>query len=123
MQQLDTDGDGLLSPQEFSQRPVVPGADADALSRAFARADSDADGALSKSEVFAMLDPTSETWCRLHAGRLVRHCDADDDGVLDGGEFSACPVHDGRPGEDLRTNAEPHVWPLFPKQFFHGFWW
>ncbi len=122
MQQLDADGDGLLSLSEFSSRPVVPGSDAASLGRAFARADVDRDGSLAKHEVFALLDPTSEPYCRLHAARLLRRCDADGDGALDAAEFAACPAHDGKEVDEYGVNAEAQAWPLFPQQFFHAVW-
>ncbi len=117
---FDEDGDGLLSKTEFAKHPVVSHVHTKVLERAFSRSDRDGDGSLAKNEMFALLDPTSEGWCRLMAARMIKRCDLDKDSNLDKTEFERCPAYDGE--ESPEENAEVEAWPLFPEQYFHAVW-
>ncbi len=120
--------DGLLSEKEFLRHPPVGSPATQTLTktpeaayrRAFKLADSDGDGVLAKSELFSLLDPTSEAWCRLRAARMVAACDSNGDGGLDKEEFSRCPTVDGIEDEENAEGAE--AWPLFPEKYFHPVW-
>ena len=65
--QLDTNGDGSVSAEEFVNRPGR-----------FARADSNGDGMLSTDEIVSMAQARSER----HAARMIERLDANDDGLL-----------------------------------------
>lgn len=65
--QLDTNGDGSVSAEEFVNRPDR-----------FARADANGDGMLSSDEIAEMAQARSER----HAARMIERLDANDDGLL-----------------------------------------
>ncbi|MBC7133636.1 MAG: EF-hand domain-containing protein [Roseovarius sp.] len=98
----DTDGDGLLGPEELAARMTEQAAAriAARVERMIARHDADGDGMLSLDELQAA-----------QGGRMFERLDADGDGMISPGEFARMrEMHRARAGghgEAMRGHHEP----------------
>lgn len=99
---LDSDGDEVLSPQEYLSRTLSQRRSL--KEKTFRESDRNNDGSLTKSELFAAFDPKSEVWAMERANEIIFESDLNQNGLVDRDEF-------------LLDNFEV----LFPEKYFHPF--
>jgi Ca2+-binding EF-hand superfamily protein len=110
LDQLDSDADGLISDEEFSQLPARGGRDPSA---AFERLDSNADGYLDADELEAGRQRASQRRGGRGTGARFDELDSDGDGQLSAEELSALPTRGEVTAEQrfdhLDTNTDGYV--------------
>lgn len=92
--ELDTDGNGELTVEEFQARGEAR----------FAAADTNGDGALSAAEVTAAATARSEERVARMAARMMERMDADQDGLITQAEMTA--AREGRGGPRVERMIE-----------------